>query len=448
MQRLDLFDTSYDAETERRSMPLAARMRPRNIDELYGQEENFGVGRPLRRAIEADRINSLLLFGPPGCGKTTIATLIAQTTKAHFEKLSAVNSGVADIKRLIAEAKDRRRIYQQRTVLFIDEIHRFNKTQQDALLPAVEDGTIVLIGATTANPFFDINAALLSRSQLVRLQPLEDQALRKIIIRAIEDKQDGYGNLDLKISDEAIEHLLLCASGDARTALNGLEAAVMLTPTSDEGRIVIGLVEMEESILQKTLRYDKNGDQHYDISSAFIKSMRGSDPDAAIYWMSRMLAAGEDPRFIMRRVVIHASEDVGNADPQAIQVAVAAAQALELIGLPEARINMTQAVLYIASAPKSNAVVAAMAKASEAVEQYRGVDAVPVHLRDASYRGAKRLGHGKGYKYAHDYPGNFVEQQFLPDQLQGERFYNPTNNGYEKRLAERLALLWPKRYAK
>jgi len=441
MEPLDLFSSIDDAD-EKRYMPLAARMRPEKLDDLAGQEDLVGPGRPLRRAIESDRLTSLMLFGPPGSGKTTIAHVIAKHTKAHFEQLSAVTSGVADIKRVIAEARDRKRVYRARTVLFIDEIHRFNKSQQDALLPAVEDGTIVLIGATTANPFFDINAALLSRSQLVRLQPLTSEALATIVARALTDEKDGFGTWNVELSDEAMQHLLRCAAGDARTALNGLERAVLNTPASEDGILRIGLNDMEEAVLQKTLRYDKNGDQHYDIISAFIKSMRGSDPDAAVYWMSRMLAAGEDPRFILRRIVICASEDVGNADPMALVVATSAVSAYEMIGLPEAKLNMAQAAIYVASAPKSNAVIAALGRAESAVEANAGQGLVPIHLRDSAYASAKKLGHGVDYRYAHDYPENFVEQQYLPDELLHESYYRPTANGSERALRQRLARLW------
>lgn len=446
MEPIDLFDTAYMDDIKGAGMPLAARMRPKSLEDLVGQEEILGPGRPLRRGIENDRLTSLLLFGPPGCGKTTIATIIAGSTKAHFEQISAVSSGVADIKRIISEAGDRFRVYRRRTVLFIDEIHRFNKSQQDALLPAVENGTIILIGATTANPFFEINAALVSRSQLVRLKPLDDSALNKIITRALKDQENGFGSLQIELTEEAREHLLRNSSYDARNALNGLEIAVLNTPANTDGVIHIGSMEMEEAIRQKVLRYDKDGDQHYDIISAFIKSMRGSDPDAAIYWMSRMLAAGEDPRFIMRRVMICASEDVGTADSMALQVAVAAAQALEMIGLPEAQFAISHAVIYVATAPKSNAVNRAMSGAADIVAQQRGFGAVPLHLRDASYRSAVRLGHGKGYLYAHDYPGNFVRQQYLPDDLSEERFFFPGENCAEKRIAQRLAAWWPDRY--
>ena len=448
MQPLDLFDSGASTRQPQSYMPLAARMRPERLEDLVGQDEVLGPGRPLRRAIENDRLSSLLLFGPPGCGKTTIATLIAQTTKAHFEQISAVTSGVADIKRLLGEAKERGRIYKQRTVLFIDEIHRFNKAQQDALLPAVEDGTVVLIGATTANPFFEINPALVSRSQLVRLMPLNENALREILERALTDRDNGYGSMQIELSEEALLHLLAYSSNDARNALNGLEVAVMNTPPCEDGSIHIGLEQMEEAIRTKSLRYDKDGDQHYDIISAFIKSMRGSDPDAAIYWMSRMLAAGEEPRFILRRVMICASEDVGTADPSALQVAVAAAQAFEMVGLPEGRFFISQAVIHVATAPKSNAVTKAMGRAASAVEEQRGMGAVPMHLRDAHYKSAARLGHGKGYQYAHDYPENFVLQQYLPEDLVGEAFYEPGENGAEAAISDRLSRLWQGRFAK
>lgn len=437
---MDLFDIVNQEKTAQ-AAPLAARMRPKNLDEFIGQEEVVGPGRMLRRAIEADRLSSLILYGPPGTGKTTLAQVIAENTKAHFETLNAVMSGVADIKRVVAEAKDRRRMYNRGTVLFIDEIHRFNKSQQDALLPAVEDGTLILIGATTANPYFDVNSALLSRSRVVRLRSLAPDALRQILRNALGDSDRGFGGLPVRLSAEALEHMVVSAHGDARAALNALELAVLTTPPGTDGVIEVDLDVAEESVQQKVVRYDKDGDQHYDVVSAFIKSMRGSDPDAALHWLAKMIQAGEQPRFIARRMVISASEDVGNADPMALVVAMAAAQAVELLGLPEAQISLAQAVTYIASAPKSNASYMGLARAQDDLRTKHHGE-VPIHLRDAHYQGAARLGHGQGYQYAHDYPEHFVRQQYLPDGLVGRRYYEPTTNGCEMEIKKRLERLW------
>ncbi len=437
---MDLFDIVNQEKTAQ-AAPLAARMRPKGLDEFIGQEEVVGPGRMLRRAIEADRLSSVILYGPPGTGKTTLAQVIAENTKAHFETLNAVTSGVADIKRVIAEAKDRRRMHMRATVLFIDEIHRFNKSQQDALLPAVEDGTLTLIGATTANPYFDVNSALLSRSRVVRLRSLSPDALRKIIHNALNDRDKGLGRFAVKISEEAVDHFVVSAHGDARVALNALELAVLTTPPDPNGVITVDLGVAEESVQQKIVRYDKDGDQHYDVVSAFIKSMRGSDPDAALHWLAKMLQAGEQPRFIARRMVICASEDVGNADPTALLVAMAAAQAVELLGLPEAQINLAHAATYIASAPKSNASYVGLARAQEDLRS-QDCGEVPSHLRDSHYPGAAKLGHGKGYEYAHDHPEHFVRQQYLPDALVGKRYYEPTSNGREQEIRRRLEHLW------
>ncbi len=428
--------------------PLAARVRPQTLDEFVGQEQIVGPGTFLRRAIETDDLSSLILYGPPGTGKTSLATIIAQMTRSHFEQVNAVTAGVADLKRIITEAQDRRAYYQARTILFIDEIHRFNKAQQDVLLPAVEDGTIILIGATTENPFFEVNATLVSRSRVLQLEPLREDDLRVILQRALADER-GLAAQQVSIDDDALAHLVNIANGDARVALNILEAASLIAPAGKDGRRRITLAMAEEAAQRRALLYDREGDAHYDAISAFIKSMRGSDPDAAVYWLARMLAAGEDPRYIARRMVVHAAEDVGLADPMALVIATAAAQAVEFVGLPEARIPMTEAAIYIATAPKSNSVVEAIGAASSDVESERA-EPVPRHLRDSSHRGAvARLGHGKGYKYAHEFPGHFVEQQYLPDNLRDRQYYRPSDSGLEKEIRRRLAAWWKgiKRYA-
>ncbi|MDA8236176.1 MAG: AAA family ATPase [Clostridia bacterium] len=411
--------------------PLAQRMRSRNLDEFVGQEHIVGPGKLLRRAIEADQLSSLIFYGPPGTGKTTLAMVISQVTAASFVRLNAVTAGVKDLREIIEEARDNLKLYGKKTILFIDEIHRFNKSQQDALLPAVEDGTVILVGATTENPFFEVNSALLSRSRIFRLNLLEEHHLRKLIAMALADEDRGLGGYKVCVTEEALAHIIQVANGDARSALNALELAVLTTPPGDDGVREITLEVAEESIQQKVVQYDKNGDQHYDVISAFIKSLRGSDPDAALHWLARMIYAGEDPRFIARRLMVHAAEDVGLADPQALVVAVASAQALEFIGMPEARLPLAEATLYIACAPKSNAVIKGIDRALADVER-RPVGRVPVHLRDAHYKGAKQLGHGKGYKYPYDYSGNYVEQQYLPDELAGMVYYEPSGNGQEK----------------
>lgn len=420
--------------------PLADRMRPRTLDEFVGQEHIVGPGRLLRRAIETDRLSSIILYGPPGTGKTTLARIIASTTSAEFVQINAVTAGVADIRKAVADAKERMALHRKRTIVFIDEIHRFNRAQQDALLPYVEDGTVILIGATTENPFFEVNAPLVSRSRIFRLEALSKDNLKRILIRAATDEERGLGKMNLEIDPDALDHLADVANGDARVALSALELAALSTPPGEDGKIHITLDVAQESIQRRAIQYDKSGDNHYDVVSAFIKSMRGSDPDAAVYWLARMLEAGEDPRFIARRIVIHAAEDVGMADPHALLVATAAAQAVEFVGMPEARIPLAEAAIYIACAPKSNAAKMAIDKAIDDVRN-EVTSPVPIHLRDASYKGAERLGHGKGYKYPHDFPGGYVPQQYLPDNLVGRRYYEPSANGLEAKIREKLERL-------
>lgn len=424
-------------ENQKGMAPLAARMRPRTLDDLTGQEDIVGPGKLLRRAIETDQLSSIILYGPPGTGKTTIAKVIAGHTKSYFHTLNAVTAGVADIRSVVEEAKNRLSMYNQRTVLFVDEIHRFNKAQQDALLPHVEEGLIILIGATTENPFFEVNAALLSRSQVFQLKLLTAADLKQIVRKALADSERGLGHFSVKLDEAALDHLVRYADGDARRLLNAVELAVLSTPPDIDGTIHITLPVAAESIQRRAVRYDKSGDQHYDTISAFIKSIRGSDPDAALYWLARMIDAGEDPKFIARRLVISASEDVGNADPQGLQVAVAAFQAVDVIGMPEGRIILAQATAYLASAPKSNASYMGINQAMEEIRN-GGSTEIPAHLRDAHYKGAEKLGHGKGYLYPHNYPGSHVPQQYLPDALRGRAFYRPTTNGYEKTISEYL----------
>ncbi|HEX3032982.1 MAG TPA: AAA family ATPase [Bacillota bacterium] len=432
---MDLFELAGQQERKRQA-PLADRIRPLDLDEFVGQEEIVGPGRLLRRSIESDQLRSAIFYGPPGTGKTTLAKVIANSTKGEFVQLNAVTSGVADIREVSREARDRLNHYGKKTVLFIDEIHRFNKSQQDALLPFVEDGTIILIGATTENPYFEVNAALLSRSRIFALKPLDDEDIRKLLLFALQEVERGLGQYKVELQPQALDHLIMVARGDARTALNALELAVLTTAPGPDGVRVVSLEVAEESIQRPAIIYDKSGDQHYDVISAFIKSLRGSDPDAAIHWFARMLYAGEDPRFIARRLVIHAAEDVGLADPQALQIAVAAAQALEFVGMPEARIPLAEAVIYIATAPKSNSAYKAIGGALSDME-HRKVGSVPMHLRDASYKGAAKLGHGKYYKYPHDYEGSYIKQQYLPDELSGTKYYHPGNNTNESKISQR-----------
>ena len=424
-------------QTEKK-IPLAARMRPRTLDEFVGQEHIIGPGKVLRRAIETDRLfSSLILWGPPGTGKTSLAMVIANATKSHFQSLSAVLAGVKDLQRIIEEAKARRAAFGQRTILLVDEIHRWNKAQQDALLPHVEDGTIILIGATTENPYSEVIPPLVSRSRVFQLRPLTEEEIGIILKRALEDKERGYGNLKVEISPEALEHLARVAGGDARVALNALELAVESTPPGPDGVIRIDLDLAQDAIQKRAIRYDKEGDEHYDTISAFIKSVRGSDPDASLYWLAKMVYAGEDPRFIMRRLLILAAEDVGLADPQAIVVVAACAQALEWVGLPEAQYHLALATLYLATAPKSNSV-GAYFEALREIEEH-GAGEVPLHLKDSS-RDAKALGHGKGYLYPHAFPEHWVPQQYLPEGVKGG-WFKPSMQGYEKVIAERLRRL-------
>ncbi len=431
----DLFEHA-SRETREREQPLAARMRPRTLDDFVGQQDILGPGKLLRRAIESDRLfSSIILWGPPGVGKTTLATIIANRTASHFETLSAVLAGVADIRRVVAEAQERRNLYGKRTILLVDEIHRFNKAQQDALLPHVEDGTIILIGATTETPYFEVIGPLLSRSRVFQFRPLEKNELIGLLRRALSDPDRGYGKLKIEIADEALEHLVLVAGGDARGALNALELAVESTPPREDGTIHIDLGVAQESIQHRALGYGRAGEEHYDTISAFIKSMRGSDPDAALYWLAKMLYAGEDPEFIARRMVILASEDIGNADPQALVVAVAAAQALQFVGLPEAQLNLAQAAIYLATAPKSNSVLA-VTEALADVERTGQVE-VPDHLKESA-RDGQALGHGKDYKYPHTFPGHFVAQNYLPDALRDRIYYKPSDQGFEKEIGERV----------
>lgn len=435
---MDLFDYMR-TNTMKSEAPLASRMRPVTLDEIVGQQHIIGHDKLLYRAIKADKLRSVIFYGPPGTGKTTIAKVIAHTTSAEFTQINATVAGKKDMEEVVRQAKDNLGMYGKRTILFVDEIHRFNKGQQDYLLPFVEDGTLILIGATTENPYFEVNGALLSRSIIFELKALEKEDIKKLLHRALTDMEKGMGAYDAVADEDALEFLADIAGGDARNALNALELGILTTERSADGKIHITLPVASECIQKKTVRYDKGGDNHYDTISAFIKSMRGTDPDAAVFYLAKMLYAGEDIKFIARRIMICASEDVGNADPQALQVAVAAAQAVERVGMPEAQIILSQAASYVASAPKSNAACNAVFDAMEAVK--KTTTTVPVHLQDKHYGGAEKLGHGVGYLYAHDYPEHYVKQQYLPDELVGRTFYHPSENGYEKQIGERLRRL-------
>jgi putative ATPase len=432
---MDLFDHA-GKERMAREAPLAARMRPRTLDEFVGQAHIVGPGRLLRRAIQADQLSSVIFYGPPGTGKTTLASVIANTTRSHFETLNAVLAGVADVRRVTKEAQERQALYGQRTILFVDEVHRWNKAQQDALLPWVENGTVILIGATTENPYFSVNRPLVSRSRLFQFQPLTEEDLRAVARHALEDRERGYGRLEVRIDDEALAHLVDVANGDARGVLNALELAVETTPPGDNGAIVVDMAVAEESIQQRAVLYDKDGDYHYDTISAFIKSLRGSDPDAALYWLARMVYAGEDPRFVFRRLLIFAGEDVGLADPNALRVVNACAEAFDRVGLPEGRFHLAEATLYLATAPKSNSTLAFF-DALSTVEREREGE-VPTHLKDGS-RDKEGFGHGQGYLYPHAYRDHWVAQQYLPAALQGRTFYQPGDQGYESAIAEQVA---------
>ena len=436
---MDLFEYAREKSMSSES-PLAARMRPRTLDEVVGQQHIIGKDKLLYRAIKADKISSIILYGPPGTGKTTLAKVIANTTKADFTQLNATVAGKKDMEEVVAKAKQNLGGYGRKTILFIDEIHRFNKAQQDYLLPFVEDGTIILIGATTENPYFEVNGALISRSHIFELKPLSVDDLKTLILRAVNDSQKGMGAYNADITDEALEGLAQIVDGDARHALNAIELAILTTDRSDDEKIHITKDIIEDCIQRKVMRFDKTGDNHYDTISAFIKSMRGSDPDAALYYLAKMIESGEDVKFIARRIMICASEDVGNADPQALQVAVAAAQAVERVGWPESNIILSQAVTYVATAPKSNAAVCAIEAAQSTVRETGNLP-VPAHLQDAHYKGAAKLGHGVGYKYAHDYKNNYVKQQYLPYELSGKEFYKPSGNGYEKKIKEHMKKL-------
>ena len=428
---MDLFDYMRETTKEKES-PLASRLRPTTLDEVVGQQHIIGKDKLLYRAIKADKLSSVIFYGPPGTGKTTLAKVIANTTSAEFTQINATVAGKKDMEEVVNKAKELKGMYQKRTILFIDEIHRFNKGQQDYLLPFVEDGTIILIGASTENPYFEVNGALLSRSSVFELRPLSQEEVETLILRAVQDEKKGMGSYHAVIDEDALHFLADLAGGDARSALNAVELGILTTPRSEDGMIHITLDVASECIQKRVVRYDKTGDNHYDTISAFIKSMRGSDPDAAVYYLAKMLYAGEDIKFIARRIMICASEDVGNADPMALNVAVSAAQAVERIGMPEAQIILSQAVLYVATAPKSNSACNAVFAAMDNVKKYKTT--VPVHLQDAHYKGSAKLGHGIGYKYAHDYPNHYVKQQYLPDEIKDAVFYEASDNGYEQTI--------------
>lgn len=436
---MDLFDYMREQNMDKDS-PLASRLRPTSLEEVVGQKHILGKDKLLYRSIKADKLSSMIFYGPPGTGKTTLARVIANTTGAEFKQLNATVAGKKDMEEVTAAARDTLGMYNKKTILFIDEIHRFNKGQQDYLLPFVEDGTVILIGATTENPYFEVNGALISRSVIFELKPLSEDDIKELIHRAVYDEKKGMGAYNAVIDDDAADFLADMSDGDARTALNAIELGILTTDRGADGKIHITLDVAQECVQKRVIKYDKSGDNHYDTISAFIKSMRGSDPDAAIFYLARMLTAGESVTFIARRMMLCASEDVGNADPNALVVATAAAQAVERVGMPEAQIILSQAVAYIATAPKSNASCVAIEQAMRAVQETPQVT-IPVHLQDAHYKGAAKLGHGKGYKYAHDYPGNYVQQQYMPYELNGREFYKPSGNGYEVKIKEHMKKL-------
>jgi putative ATPase len=440
---MDMFN-KQDEQQRMKQAPLATRMRPNDLSAFVGQEHIIGKGRILRRAIEADRIPSVIFWGPPGCGKTTLAYIIASSTGAFFAPVSATSANVADLRRIVEQAKERRKVQIQKTILFIDEIHRFNKAQQDAVLPYVEDGTVILIGATTENPSFEVTSPLLSRSRVLPLKPLSEEGIQILIVRALSDKFLGIGELNAELTTEAMNHLIAMSNKDARIALNTLEIAAQNTTPDTEGKRRITLEVIEDTFQKRAVIYDKKGDQHYDLISALHKSMRDSDPDASIYWLAMMLDGGEDPLYIARRLVRFASEDVGMADPQALVVAMAAQQAVHFIGMPEGNLALAEAAVYLATAPKSNSLYAAYNKVQEEIKKGAS-ESVPLHLRNPVTPLMQEMGYGKDYKYAHDYPGHIVEQQHLPDAMKGKQFYTPGNLGYEKQVLDRLKAWWQKK---
>ncbi len=436
---MDLFDYMREQNQEKES-PLASRLRPTTLEEVVGQQHIIGKDKLLYRAIKADKLSSIILYGPPGTGKTTLAKVIANTTSAEFLQINATSAGKKDMEEVVEQAKNNQGMYGKKTILFIDEIHRFNKGQQDYLLPFVEDGTVILIGATTENPYFEVNGALLSRSIIFELKNLSTEDIKVLLLRAVNDVEKGMGSYHAVIDEDALEFLADVSNGDARAALTAIELGILTTERGEDGKIHITLEVAGECIQKRVVRYDKTGDNHYDTISAFIKSMRGSDPDAAVYYLARMLYAGEDIKFIARRIMICASEDVGNADPMALVVATSASQAIERIGMPEAQIILSQAASYVACAPKSNAAYEAIAEAMDVVRNTK-TSPIPVHLQDAHYKGSAKLGHGEGYKYAHAYPKHYVKQQYLPDGLTDKVFYQPSDNGYEKQIKEHFRWL-------
>ena len=432
---MDLFDYMREQNMEKEA-PLASRLRPTTLDEVVGQQHIIGKDKLLYRAIKADKLSSIIFYGPPGTGKTTLAKVIAHTTSADFMQINATSAGKKDMEDVVRQAKDNLGMYGKHTILFVDEIHRFNKSQQDYLLPFVEDGTVILIGATTENPYFEVNGALLSRSIVFELKALEIPEIKELILRAVQDTERGMGSYQAMIDEDALDFLADMAGGDARRALNAVELGILTTEPDENGRILIDLAAAEECIQRKAVNYDRDGDNHYDTISAFIKSMRGTDPDAAVFYLARMLDAGEDPKFIARRIMICASEDVGNADPQALQVAVAAAQAVERVGMPESQLILSQAAIYVACAPKSNAATNAIFSAMESVKNKKA--SVPPYLQDAHYGGAGKLGRGIGYEYAHDFPKHFSKQRYLPYELGEVKFYEPSDSGYEQQIRKHL----------